>query len=63
MFTAKDEKKKVIKKALKKAKEGSKAEEKGESPAFEKTEDEESEGMGGPGKKFKFLGKINDTGK
>ncbi len=52
-----------MKKALKKAKEGSKAEEKGESAAFEKTEDEGAEGMGGPGKKFKFLGKINDSGK
>lgn len=54
----KEAKKKIMKKALKKvakkAKEGSKAEEKGETPAFESTEDA---GMGGPGKKYKFLGK------
>ena len=54
-------KKKIMKKALKNAKksakEGSKAEEKGESAAFESTEDEGAEGTGGPGKKYKLLGK------
>lgn len=53
-----DSKKKFLKGALKKAKEGSKAEEKKESPAFEEKEDEESEGTGGPGKKYSFLGKV-----
>ena len=53
-----EKKKKIMKKVLKKAaKEGSKAEEAKESAAFEANEDESAEGTGGPGKKYKFLGK------
>jgi len=47
--------KKMLKKVANKAKEGSKAEEKGESPEEEAMEGESP--MGGPGKKYKFLGK------